>query len=205
MSGKLYYRYAAMAAGKSTSLLQIAHNYEEQSQRVTVFTAGIDDRYGVGKVTSRLGVSRDARVFSSDTDFLQEVWQPGPPACVLIDEAQFLSEAQVRQLHRLAHAYNVPVICFGIRTDFQGNAFPGSAALLALADDLEELKTICRCGRKASMNMRVDAAGNRVTEGAQVEIGGDSRYRSVCPRCFYLPSLPGLPAAAPAKSEGATA
>lgn len=182
---KLFYRYSAMNAGKSTSLLQVAYNYEEQGRTVLLFTAMVDDRYGVGKITSRLGVDREAPVFGPDLDFEAVIGAQVGIACVLIDEAQFLTDAQVRQLHRVAHLQNVPVLCFGLRSDFQGNAFPGSAALLALADDLEELKTICSCGRKASMNMRVDANGCKVVEGAQVEIGGNSRYRSVCPRCFY--------------------
>lgn len=183
---KLFFRHSAMNAGKSTSLLQVAHNYTEQSQKVLVYTAAVDDRYGVGKITSRLGVSREAPVFRADSNFIEMLAQEaGPVACILIDEAQFLSDAQVRQLHRIAHQQNVPVICFGLRSDFRGNAFPGSATLLAIADDLEELKTICGCGRKASMNMRVDEAGNQVVEGSQVEIGGNNRYRSVCPRCFY--------------------
>jgi len=135
---KLFFRHSAMNAGKSTALLQVAHNYNEQGQQALVFTAAVDDRYGVGKVTSRLGVSREVPVYRTDSDFNDLLsTATGPVACVLIDEAQFLSDAQVRQLHRIAHLKNVPVICFGLRTDFKGNAFPGSAALLALADDLE--------------------------------------------------------------------
>lgn len=184
---KLFFRHSAMNAGKSTSLLQVAHNYTEQGQKVLVYTAAVDDRYGVGKVTSRLGVSREAPVFRQDSNFIDMLNETGLPkaACILIDEAQFLTDAQVRQLHRIAHLQNVPVICFGLRSDFQGNAFPGSATLLAIADDLEELKTICSCGRKASMNMRVDEHGRQVVSGSQVEIGGNNRYKSVCPRCFY--------------------
>lgn len=176
-----------MNAGKSTALLQVAYNYEEQGQRVLVFTAAVDDRYGVGKVTSRLGVQRSAAVFRPETDFEREadVGMFDALACLLIDEAQFLTADQVRQLHRLAHGRNLPVICYGLRSDFRGEAFPGAAALLTLADDLEEVKTICKCGRKASMNMRVDESGGQVVNGDQVEIGGNSRYRSACPRCFY--------------------
>ena len=175
-----------MNAGKSLALLQVAFNYEEQKQPVAVFTANRDNRYAVGKVTSRLGLSRDAHCYTSDTDFVKVISTLQPLACVMVDEAQFLSALQVQQLHRVAQLLGVPVICYGLRTDFQGNAFPGSAVLLALADDLEELKTICACGcRKASMNMRIDAAGNKVNEGEQVEIGGNGRYRSVCPSCFY--------------------
>ena len=182
---KLHYRYSAMNAGKSTALLQVAFNYEEQGKRVVVMTATIDDRYGVGRVTSRLGVARAAQVFDKDTEFLSALRTQDDIACVLIDEAQFLTAAQVRQLHQVAHILNVPVICYGLRSDFLGEAFPGAAALLTLSDDLEEMKTICSCGRKASMNMRVDSEGQKVTDGAQVEIGGNSRYRPVCPRCYY--------------------
>jgi thymidine kinase len=181
---KLYFRYAAMNAGKSTALLQTAHNYEERGMRVLLFTAAHDNRMGHGVIGSRLGLQRQVATFGSDTDFSPE-HLPADMACLLIDEAQFLSPHQVRQLHRLAHRQNVPVICYGLRSDFRGDAFPGSAQLLTLADDLEEMKTICACARKASMNMRVSADGRRVTEGEQVEIGGNDRYRAVCPSCFY--------------------
>jgi thymidine kinase len=194
---KLYFRYAAMNAGKSTALLQTAHNYEERGLRVRVFTAALDDRGGAGVIASRLGLSRRAETFGTDTAFDTAVLADGTPrpACLLIDEAQFLTREQVRQLHRLVHRDDIPVLCWGLRSDFQGNAFPGAAELLTLADDLEEMKTICACGRKASMNLRVDASGRRVTAGEQVLIGGNDRYRAVCPRCFY--SDPGDAAAAP--------
>jgi thymidine kinase len=189
---KLYFRYAAMNAGKSTALLQTAHNYEERGMRVRLFTAAHDDRAGAGIVGSRLGLQRQVESFGADTVFdgsLLDGPQPEgaatPLACVLIDEAQFLSPEQVRQLHRLAHTRRLPVICYGLRSDFQGQAFPGAAALLTLADDLEEMKTICACARKASMNMRIDENGRRVKEGEQVVIGGNERYRAVCPSCFY--------------------
>ncbi|MBL8335030.1 MAG: thymidine kinase [Rubrivivax sp.] len=181
---KLYFRYAAMNAGKSTALLQAAHNYEERGMRVLLFTAAHDDRLGQGTVGSRLGLRRRAATFGPDTEFLREHIDGGV-ACLLIDEAQFLTPAQVAQLHRLAHVGGVPVLCWGLRSDFRGEAFPGSAALLTLADELEEMKTICACARKASMNMRIGPDGRRVTEGAQVEIGGNERYRAVCPSCFY--------------------
>lgn len=180
---KLYFRYSAMNAGKSTYLLQVAHNYEANGGKVALFTAAVDDRYGVGRITSRLGISKEAAVFTPSTDFSQAL--SADVACVLIDEAQFLQPAQVAQLHKWAHQNGVPVLCFGIRSDFRGAPFPGSAHLLTLADDLEEIKTVCKCGRKATMNMRVDADGNKVVEGAQVEIGGNSRYRQVCASCFY--------------------
>jgi len=172
-----------MNAGKSTYLLQVAHNYRSNGSAVVLFTSQADDRYGVGKITSRLGISSDAEVYQPETNF--EDVLVADVACVLVDEAQFLTPTQVQQLHRWAHQKNVPVMCFGIRSDFQGQPFPGSAFLLALADDLEEIKTVCACGKKATMNMRVDEAGQRVSEGDQVFIGGNSRYRQVCAGCFY--------------------
>jgi thymidine kinase len=182
---KLFFRYSAMNAGKSTALLQIAYNYEEQGQRVQLFTAAIDDRSGAGCIASRLGLQRQASVFDTNTDFFAMLNSEVDLACVLIDEAQFLSSDQARQLHRLSNVCGLPVICFGLRSDFQGNAFPGSAQLLTLADDIEEIKTICACGRKATMNIRMDDNGRRVHAGEQVEIGGNNRYQQVCARCFY--------------------
>jgi len=180
---KLYFRYSAMNAGKSTAMLQVAHNYEEQGQAVRLFTAAIDNRYGVGKVTSRLGPQRETELFDAKTNFLAEIEKK--VACVLIDEAQFLSTAQVVQLHQLAQTKGIPVICYGLRTDFRGEPFPGSAYLLALADDIEEIKNICTCGKKATMNIRVDEQGNRIREGEQISIGGNEAYRQACGRCFY--------------------
>lgn len=193
---KLYFRYAAMNAGKSTALLQAAHNYEERGMRVRMFTAAHDDRVGAGVIASRLGLQRPAETFGADTEF-DAAWLGEGIACVLIDEAQFLTPAQVRQLHRLAHRHPLPVLCYGLRSDFRGEGFPGAIALLTLADDLEEMKTICACARKASMNLRVDAMGRRVKEGEQVMIGGNESYRAVCPNCFYSEdedpiSAPGL-------------
>lgn len=181
---KLFFRYAAMNAGKSTALLQVAHNYEERGHRVRIFTAQLDNRYGQGFVTSRLGPQRAVEQFNADTDFAALMDADPGVACILADEAQFLSKRQVQALHEMAHLRHLPTICYGLRTDFQGELFPGSAALLALADEIDEMKTICDCGRKATMNMRVDASNRKVTEGAQVEIGGNTRYRSVCGRCF---------------------
>ncbi len=175
-----------MNAGKSTALLQTAHNYEERGMRVRLFTAAHDNRAGTGVVGSRLGLQRPVETFGPDTVFDAALLDGATPlACVLIDEAQFLQPEQVRQLHRLAHTHRLPVICYGLRSDFRGESFPGAAALLTLADDLEEMKTICACARKASMNMRIDAQGRRVKEGEQVVIGGNERYRAVCPSCFY--------------------
>lgn len=179
---KLYFRYSAMNAGKSTAMLQVAHNYEEQGQQVRLFTAAIDDRYGIGRVTSRLGPQRDAHVFDDGFDFLRDCPQV---ACILVDESQFLTPDQVRQLHRVAQVRGIPVICYGLRTDFRGEPFPGSTYLLALADDIEEIKNICTCGKKATMNVRVDPEGRRIREGEQISIGGNDSYRHVCGRCFY--------------------
>ncbi len=181
---KLYFRYAAMNAGKSTALLQAAHNYEERGMRVRLFTAAHDQRAGAGVIGSRLGLQRQVETFGPDTGF-NAAWLGDGIACVLIDEAQFLTPQQVRQLHRLAHQRPIPVLCYGLRSDFQGVAFPGAAELLTLADVLEEMKTICACARKASMNLRVDDQGRRIKEGEQVLIGGNGRYRAVCPNCFY--------------------
>lgn len=180
----LHFRFSAMNAGKSTYLLQVAHNYKENGMEVLLLTSALDGRDGFGVISSRIGLKSDAMTYNSETSFealLREV----EVSCVLIDEAQFLSVEQVHQLHRWVHTNSTPVMCFGIRSDFRGNPFPGSAALLALADSLEEIKTICRCGKKATMNIRTDENGGRVREGDQVLIGGNSRYRQVCAGCFY--------------------
>ena len=192
---KLYFRYAAMNAGKSTELLKDAHNYEERGLGVRLFTAKIDTRAGEGEIYSRLGLRRMGQSFDETTDFDALLVQaPAGPAnptaparidCVFIDEAQFLSPAQVEQLHRHAHLHDLPIICYGLRSDFLGRAFPGAAALLTLADSLEELKTICACKKKASMNARLDGSGRRVRAGAQVHIGGNESYVAMCPACFY--------------------
>ena len=180
---KLYFRYAAMNAGKSTNLLQVAYNYEERGQDVVIFTADLDDRAGKGIVESRLGVRRNSMTYSAETSF--ESAFAARPACILVDEAQFLTPKQVRQLHRLAHEAHVPVICYGLRTDFLGAGFPGALELLAIADTLEEMKTICRCGRKASMTIRRNEKGERLYEGDQVHVGGNESYEAVCPSQFY--------------------
>jgi thymidine kinase len=181
---KLFWRYGAMAAGKTLALLGVAHNYERLGCSVLIYTAQIDDRYGNGVVGTRLGLQRPARSFSADTHFDPDGVPPGT-ACLLVDEAQFLSAAQVRQLHRIAVQNGVPVICYGLRSDFQGQPFEGASALATVADQIEELKTVCACGRKASFNIRVDAAGRRVWDGAQVSIGGDAQYIAACPHQFY--------------------
>lgn len=173
-----------MNAGKSTYLLQVAHNYNENGKEVLLFTAGVDDRYGVGMITSRLGIQRPANIYTPETDFAAELADKAV-ACVLVDESQFLQPFQVKDLHKWAHLKDIPVMCFGIRSDFQGNPFPGAAALLGLADDLEEIKTICACGKKATMNIRLLADGSRAVDGDQVHIGGNNQYRQVCAKCFY--------------------
>ena len=187
---KLNFRYSAMNAGKSLALLQVAHNYEENGGKVALYTAAIDDRYGVGKITSRLGPQRDAAVFDEKLDFVAELtgdsWSnPRRLVCVLVDEAQFLTPEQVRQLHKIAHLANIAVICYGLRCDFRGEPFPGAAYLLSLSDDIDELVNVCACEIRAKMNMRVDAEGNMVSSGKSVEIGGNNRYRHVCATCFY--------------------
>jgi thymidine kinase len=181
---RLFYRYASMNAGKSTCLLQVAHNYAENGRETYLLTSSLDGRDGYGVISSRIGLRRDAVTYSPETDF-NELLKDVKVSCVLVDEAQFLTFAQVRQLHQWVHAKNIPVMCFGIRSDFRGDPFPGSSALLTLADDLEEIKTVCQCGKRATMNIRTDENGVRMREGDQVMIGGNSRYRQVCARCFY--------------------
>jgi len=184
---KLYFYYASMNAGKSTTLLQADFNYRERGMETMLWTAALDDRYDTGVITSRIGLQADAHKFSPDTDLWAEVTAENatrPIACLLLDEAQFLTRDQVFQLARLADEANIPVVAYGLRTDFQAELFPGSAALLGIADTLVELKAVCECGRKATMNLRVDAAGNAVKEGAQTEIGGNDRYVALCRKHF---------------------
>lgn len=181
---KLYFYYSTMNAGKSTALLQAAHNYAERGMHTMLFTAIFDDR-AAGRIASRIGIHTEAFQFGTETDFWDVCPSHSPrPACVLIDEAQFLSKDHVRQLARVVDEANIPVMCYGLRTDFRGELFPGSAALLAWADTLQELKTICYCGRKATMVVRVSGDGAVEREGAQVEIGGNDRYVSLCRRHF---------------------
>jgi thymidine kinase len=184
---KLYFYYSAMNAGKSTVLLQSSYNYQERGMRTLVFVPAIDTRSGLGRVRSRIGLEAPAEVLSPTDNLLNRVRHEhtiDPIACVLIDEAQFLTRAQVEQLSDVADVLEIPVLCYGLRTDFQGQLFPGSGALLALADDLTELKTICHCGRKATMNLRLGADGRAVREGAQIEIGGNERYVAMCRRHY---------------------
>ena len=185
---KLYFYYAAMNAGKSTLLLQSAHNYNERGMTALILVPAIDDRYGQGKVTTRIGLQQDATVFDRQAclfTLVQSMLSATPQLhCVLIDEAQFLTQAQVWQLARIVDELKIPVLAYGLRTDFRAEPFEGSQYLLALADELVELKTICHCGKKAAMNMRVDQDGQAIREGEQVQIGGNESYVSTCRRHF---------------------
>lgn len=184
---KLYFYYASMNAGKSTNLLQADFNYRERGMATMLWTSALDNRGDERAIESRIGLGADAHRFDGATDLWASVSAAHavqPLACVLIDEAQFLSGEQVWQLARLADEANIPVLCYGLRTDFQGELFPGSAALLGIADALIELKAVCHCGRKATMNLRVDAMGAAVKAGAQTEIGGNDRYVSLCRKHF---------------------
>ncbi len=183
---KLYFYYASMNAGKSTNLLQADFNYRERGMATMLWTAALDTR-SEGKVRSRIGLLADAERYTPGTDLWREVLtrhQQTPLACVLIDEAQFLTAKQVWQCAKLADEAHIPVLCYGLRTDFRGDLFPGSAVLLGIADSLVELKGVCHCGRKATMNMRVDASGDAVKSGAQTEVGGNERYVALCRRHF---------------------
>ncbi len=180
---KLYFHYSTMNAGKSTLLLQASYNYVERGMQSYLLTANFDDRAGTGRIGSRIGIGADADTFASQTDLfskIQERLNAGPCACVLIDEAQFLSADQVWQLTRAVDDLKVPVMCYGLRVDFQGKLFPGSTALLALADEMREIRTICHCGKKATMVVRQDEHGNVLKDGAQVQVGGNETYVSLC-------------------------
>ncbi len=184
---KVYFYYSAMNAGKSTVLLQSSYNYQERGLRTMLFVPTVDTRAGVGQIKSRIGLNADAMPLPPEEDVFAHVAAchgEQPVGCVLVDEAQFLTRAQVEQLTDVSDRLNIPVLCYGLRTDFQAQLFPGSAALLALADNLTEIKTICHCGRKATMNLRVGPDGKGVREGAQVEIGGNERYVAMCRRHF---------------------
>jgi len=189
---KLYFYYSSMNAGKSTALLQSSYNYRERGMNTLIMAPEFDDRYGVGRVTSRIGLEAEATTFTGSDDLLAIVshcCEREPLHCVLIDEAQFLTKQQVFQLGEVTDGLNIPVLAYGIRTDFQGEPFEGSRYLLAWCDNLKELKAICHCGSKATMVLRLDANGNAITEGKQVEIGGNDRYVSVCRKhhreCYF--------------------
>ena len=182
---KLYFQYSTMNAGKSTLLLQASHNYHERGMKTYLITAGFDKRVGDGKIGSRIGIASDADTFDYKENMFRKIesrLKKGPCSCVFIDEAQFLSEKQVWELARVVDDLKVPVMCYGLRVDFQGKLFPGSAALLALADEMREIRTICHCGKKATMVIRQDENGDAIKDGAQIQIGGNETYISLCRR-----------------------
>lgn len=185
---KLYFYYAAMNAGKSTTLLQADFNYRERGMHTMLWTAAHDDRAGTGTIGSRIALSAPAQTFDQDVDLFAAVGEELKRRtldCVLVDEAQFLAQRHVLELCEIADRLSIPVLCYGLRTDFQGKLFPGSAALLALADTLIELKAVCECGSKATMNLRVDDEGHAVALGEQTEIGGNDRYIALCRKHFF--------------------
>lgn len=181
---KLHFYYSAMNAGKSTTLLQSSYNYQERGMDTLLFVPRIDDRFGVGQITSRIGLAQEALPIDSEFDVYEHtktaVADNPNIKCILVDEAQFLSKSQVHQLANITDDLNLPVLAYGLRSDFQGEPFEGSMYLMTLADNLVELKTICHCGKKATMNIRIDENGNKIEEGAQIEIGGNERYIAVC-------------------------
>lgn len=182
---KLYFNYSTMNAGKSTVLLQASHNYHENGMVTYLLTARIDGRAGTGRIASRIGISEEADTFIPGEDLFQKITQrfaTGNVDCILVDEAQFLEPEQVWQLARAVDDLGVPIMCYGLRVDFMGNLFPGSATLLALADEMREVRTICHCGKKATMVVRMDETGKALTDGDQVQIGGNETYVSLCRR-----------------------
>lgn len=189
---KLYFVYSAMNAGKTTGLLQVAYNYEERGMHAYLMTAKLDTRTGTGTISSRIGLNRKADTFYPGLNLelhIEKILESQEIDCILIDECQFLERAQVDQLSAIVDKHNIPVMCYGLRTDFQGEFFSGSARLLAIADELREIRTICFCGRKASMVLRIDGDGIVISDGAQIEIGGNDRYISVC-RAHWMQKKP---------------
>ncbi len=185
---KLYFNYSSMNAGKSTMLLQANHNYQERGMSTIIYTSSVDDRYGKKEIVSRIGLKAESNIFSDNTNIYKEVInfnKSNRVDCVLIDEAQFLNKDQVAQLGQIVDSLDIPVLTFGIRTDFKGNLFEGSEYLLAWADNLKEIKTVCHCGRKATMVLRLDKNGNVIEEGDQIEVGGNEKYVSICRKHFY--------------------
>ena len=186
---KLYFYYSSMNAGKSTALLQSSYNYKERGMNTLVFAPEFDDRFGTGKVTSRIGIETPATAFRRNDNLLEIIQQKlseEPLHCVLIDEAQFLTKEQVFQVGEVTDKLNIPVLAYGLRTDFQGEPFEGSKYLLAWSDNLKELKAICHCGSKATMVIRLDENGEAIREGSQIEIGGNDRYVSMCRKHFKV-------------------
>ena len=185
---KLYFHYSSMNAGKSTALLQAHHNYGERGMNTFLLTAYLDDRHGVGVIRSRIGIQQEATPFRKGDDlldFVRKKKQEDSLSCVLVDEAQFLSKEQVGQLAEVVDKEGIPVLAFGIRTDFLAEPFEGSQYLMAWADEIKEIKTICHCGKKATMNARIDSSGKMEMAGDQIEIGGNERYVSLCRACYY--------------------
>ena len=184
---KLYFNYSSMNAGKSTMLLQANHNYIERGMKPRLYTSDLDNRFGEGEIVSRIGLKAKSNIFTSKTNIYKDILNflnNSIIDCVLIDEAQFLTQNQVIQLGKVVDELDIPVLAFGIRTDFQGNLFEGSKYLLAWADNLKEIKTVCHCGRKATMVLRLNAKGEVVSDGTQIEIGGEEKYVSVCRKHF---------------------
>ena len=184
---KLYFHYSSMNAGKSTALLQADHNYFERGMNTLLLTAHLDDREGVGVISSRIGIKKGALTFQNGDDLFGIVKRENEKSvlgCVFIDEAQFLNKEQVEQLTRVVDKLGIPVLTYGIRTDFKGDVFEGSKFLMGWADEIKEIKTVCHCGKKATMNARVSKDGKMETAGEQIEIGGNERYISLCRRCF---------------------
>ncbi len=185
---KLYFNYSSMNAGKSTMLLQANHNYSERGMNAQLYTSALDNRFGNDEITSRIGLKKKSNIFTKDTNIFKEIALQHKALfvdCLLIDEAQFLTKKQVEQLGKIVDKLEIPVLAFGIRTDFQGNLFEGSKFLLAWADNLKEIKTICHCGRKATMVLRINDQGKVIEDGAQIEIGGEDKYVSVCRKHFF--------------------
>ena len=180
---KLYFSYAAMNAGKSTLLLQVAHNYSERGMQAYLLTSQHDNRAGVGVISSRIGMSKKSDTYAPSDNIYAKVakkLEEGPVACVLVDEAQWLTKEQVWQLTEVVDELRISVLCYGLRTDFKGELFPGSETLLATADVIREIRTVCDCGRKATMTLRFDSEGNAVSDGPQTQVGGNESYKSMC-------------------------
>ncbi|TDK41261.1 thymidine kinase [Antarcticimicrobium luteum] len=193
---KLFFNYSTMNAGKSTVLLQASHNYRENGMNTLLLTADLDNRAGAGRIASRIGIGAEAETFSAGDDLFTRIAARHaalPLACVFVDEAQFLEPDQVWQLARVVDDLNLPVLAYGLRVDFRGELFPGSATLLALADEMREVRTICRCGRKATMVIRQGPDGRPLRDGAQIQIGGNETYVSLCRR-HWRAAMEGRPA-----------
>ena len=185
---KLYFNYSSMNAGKSTMLLQANHNYTERGMNAQLYTSELDTRFGNDEITSRIGLKKKSNIFTTETDIYSDILNKNNEVlvdCLLIDEAQFLTKEQVAQLGMIVDKLDIPVLAFGIRTDFQGNLFEGSKYLLAWADNLKEIKTVCHCGRKATMVLRINDKGLVIEDGMQIEIGGEDKYVSVCRKHFF--------------------